>query len=96
MLCYVMLCYEAVVEIELAEGAVAVVMEEVSKEWLKSLVNTRLNIILEDILYENEMILLKELAIHVSVKALLTLFTISELITELQTEGGKLLTGDFA
>ena len=32
MLCYVMLCYEAV-----AEETVAVVMEEVSKEWLKSI-----------------------------------------------------------
>ena len=95
MLCYVMLCYEAVAEgifeIEIAEETVAVVMEEISKEWLKSLVNTRLNIVLEDILSENEMMLLKDLVIDISVKVLVTLFEIPELITELQTEG-KLLT----
>ena len=70
-------------------------MEEVSKEWLKSLVNTRLNIVLEDILSENEMMLLKDLVIDISVKVLVTLFTIPELITELQTEG-KLLTDGVA
>ena len=90
MSCYVMLCYEAV-----AEETVAVVMEEVSKEWLKSLVNTRLNIVLEDILSENEMILLKDLVIDISVKVLVTLFTIPELITELQTDR-KLLTDGVA
>ena len=65
-------------------------MKEVFKEWLKSLVNTRLNIVLEDILSENEM-LLKDLVIDISVKVL----PIPELITELQTEE-KLLTDGVA
>ena len=94
-----MLCYavaEGIFQIELAEGTVAVVMEEVCKEWLKSLVNTRLNIVLEDILSENEMMLLKDLVIDISVKVLVTLFTIPELITELQTKEGKLLTDGVA